>query len=593
MIAKFIREYRSFYFSYIVLATSFILLFFLYQLPTEFLQNALLLSLTLLILLTVGLFWKFRNRMRALEDYVHEEALPLLNKPVDLAYLNLIEAEKEATREQLLVYKSREEDLQAMVKMWSHQMKVPLAALSLMSQTDNLNQQDVNHQLLRLDNYMANLLNYLKLTNHASDFRFEQVEVREVVVDLVKKYRNQFLQKDISVTIDGNWLLKSDRKWLSFALSQIIDNALKYNKTGGKVAIELNEGISISDTGSVTKADLITPYAQDLVGKIRTACGGQEKPLTGLNIIVDAGNGAGGFFAEKVLAELGADTTGSQFLDPDGTFPNHVPNPDNKEAMESIRQAVLKQGADLGIIFDTDVDRAALVTKSGEILNRNNLIAVLSQIVLAEHPGTSIVTNSPTTEHLKVFIESLGGKQIRYISGYRNVINRAILANQEGVDCQLAIETSGHAAFKENYFLDDGTYVAAKILMLLPKLQAEGKSLDDLIAQLKQPLETQEVRFKLEAAGYRALGEQVIADFRNTSLEGFAFNPENEEGVRFDLTELYGDGWLLLRMSLHEPLLVLQVENDQTGHIPAVLRTLSAFLDQYPAVNQEKLKALI
>lgn len=249
MMVRFIREYRSFYFSYLVLAGSFILLFYLYQLPTEFLQNALLLSLTLLILLTVGLFWKFHNRMRALEDYVHEEALPLLNKPVDLAYLNLIEAEKEATREQLLVYKSREEDLQAMVKMWSHQMKVPLAALSLMSQTDNLNQQDVNHQLLRLDNYMANLLNYLKLTNHSSDFRFEQVEVREVVVNLVKKYRNQFLQKEISVTIDGNWLLKTDRKWLSFALSQIIDNALKYNKTGGKVTIELNEGISISDTG--------------------------------------------------------------------------------------------------------------------------------------------------------------------------------------------------------------------------------------------------------------------------------------------------------------------------------------------------------
>ena len=76
--------------------------------------------------------------------------------------------------------------------------------------------------------------------------------------------------------------------------------------------------------------------------------------------------------------------------------------------MESIRQAVLKQGADLGIIFDTDVDRAALVTKSGQILNRNNLIAVLSQIVLAEHPRTSIVTNSPTTEHLKVLYRKSG-----------------------------------------------------------------------------------------------------------------------------------------------------------------------------------------
>ncbi|MDW8743235.1 phosphomannomutase/phosphoglucomutase [Streptococcus suis] len=344
--------------------------------------------------------------------------------------------------------------------------------------------------------------------------------------------------------------------------------------------------------GSLTHADLITPYAQDLVDKIRTACDGQDKPLTGLNIIVDAGNGAGGFFAEKVLAELGADTTGSQFLEPNGTFPNHVPNPDNKEAMESIRQAVLKQGADLGIIFDTDVDRAALVTKSGQILNRNNLIAVLAQITLFEHPGTSIVTNSPTSEHLKDFIESLGGKQIRYISGYRNVINRAIAANQAGVDCQLAIETSGHAAFKENYFLDDGTYVAAKILMLLPQLQKDGKSLDDLIAQLKQPLETQEVRFKLEVEDYRALGEQVIADLQATSIAGFIFNPENEEGVRFDVTYPYGDGWFLLRMSLHEPLLVLQIENDQAGYMPSILKRLSEFLDGYPAVNQTKLKEL-
>ncbi|WP_155964162.1 phosphomannomutase/phosphoglucomutase [Streptococcus ruminantium] len=353
------------------------------------------------------------------------------------------------------------------------------------------------------------------------------------------------------------------------------------------------EDLPSSRLGSVTQADLMTPYAQDLVTKIRQACKGQEKPLSGLNIIIDAGNGAGGFFAGKVLAELGADTTGSQFLDPDGTFPNHIPNPDNKEAMESIRQAVLKQGADLGIIFDTDVDRAALVTKSGSILNRNNLIAVLSQIILAEHPGTSIVTNSPTTEHLKVFIEGLGGKQIRYISGYRNVINKALETNKAGIDCQLAIETSGHAAFKENYFLDDGTYVAAKILMLLPKLQAQGQSLDDLIAQLKQPVETQEVRFKLESPDYRKLGEQVIAALRQTQFEGFTFNPENEEGVRFDLTAPYGEGWLLLRMSLHEPLLVLQVENDQAGHIPAVLQTISTFLDKYPTVNQEKLKELM
>ncbi|WP_156009371.1 sensor histidine kinase [Streptococcus ruminantium] len=249
MMIAFIREYRSLYFSYVVLAGSFILLFFLYRLPVEFLGHALLLSVTLLIILTIGLYWKFYKRMKALEDYVDEKDLPLLNKPIDLTYLHLIELEKQATREQLLEYESREEDLQAMVKMWSHQMKVPLAALSLMSQTGNLKQQDVNYQLMRLDNYMGNLLNYLKLTNHNSDFRFEQIEVREVVIDVVKKYRNQFLQKEIAVSIDGTWILKTDRKWLSFALSQIIDNALKYSKSGGSVIVILNQGISIKDTG--------------------------------------------------------------------------------------------------------------------------------------------------------------------------------------------------------------------------------------------------------------------------------------------------------------------------------------------------------
>jgi phosphomannomutase len=92
------------------------------------------------------------------------------------------------------------------------------------------------------------------------------------------------------------------------------------------------------------------------VNKIRQAVNHPqhfEQPLQGLKIIVDAGNGAGGFYAQKVLSPLGADTTGSQFLEPDGIFPNHIPNPENKEAMASICQAVIEHQADLGIIFDT------------------------------------------------------------------------------------------------------------------------------------------------------------------------------------------------------------------------------------------------
>lgn len=292
MIAKFIREYYSFYLTYLVLAGSFIFLFYLYQLPIEFLQNALLLSLTLIILLTVGLFWKFRNRMRAVEDYVHEEALSLLNKPVDLAYLNLIEAEKETTREQLLDYKSREEDLQAMVKLWSHQMKVPMAALSLMSQTNQLSSKAVDYQLLRMENYLGNLLTYMRLSSQVSDFRFEELDARDLVVGIVKKYRQQFLQKEIAVAITGSWQMKTDRKWLSYALEQVIDNALKYTPSQGKITINLSDGIEIADTGiGILAEDIPRLFEEGFTGYN----GREHQKATGFGL----------YLTKKILTQLG------------------------------------------------------------------------------------------------------------------------------------------------------------------------------------------------------------------------------------------------------------------------------------------------
>ena len=343
--------------------------------------------------------------------------------------------------------------------------------------------------------------------------------------------------------------------------------------------------------GTFEKREVISAYANDLVEKIQKETGNKQ-PLKGFHIVLDAGNGAGGFFAGKVLEVLGADTTGSQFLNPDGHFPNHIPNPDNKEAMESIKQAVLNQQADLGVIFDTDVDRAAVVDKTGEVINRNNLIAVLSHIVLEESPGATIVTNSPTSSHLKDFIESLDGKQVRYLCGYRNVINKGIELNNQGIDVPLSIETSGHAAFKENYFLDDGAYVVAKILMLLPKLKENNQELSDLIANLKQPEETIEIRFKINGEDYRVSGELVIAAMHDLVAETQEFNidVDNEEGIRVNVSGEFGSGWFLLRMSLHEPLLVLQVENDEVGKNQLVLEKLSSFFSQYDFLNTDKLK---
>ena len=107
-----------------------------------------------------------------------------------------------------------------------------------------------------------------------------------------------------------------------------------------------------------------------------------DKPLENIHIIVDAGNGVGGFYATQVLEPLGADISHSQFLEPDGNFPNHIPNPEDKTAMKSICDAVKEHNADLGVIFDTDVDRAACVDSNGNEINRNRLVALASAIVL-------------------------------------------------------------------------------------------------------------------------------------------------------------------------------------------------------------------
>ncbi|SFC74801.1 Phosphomannomutase [Alkalibacterium subtropicum] len=348
-----------------------------------------------------------------------------------------------------------------------------------------------------------------------------------------------------------------------------------------------------ADKTQATEKDLLSVYAADLVMKIREALNvdAEAQPLADRKIIVDAGNGAGGFFAEKVLKVLGADTTGSQFLDPDGTFPNHEPNPDNKEAMQSISEAVLENKADLGIIFDTDVDRSAIVDSEGNSINRNNLIGLIGAIILEENPGTTIVTNSPVSDHLIQFVEEMGGKVDRYISGYRNVINRGIDLNEEGVDCALAIETSGHAALRENYFLDDGAYLAAKIVAKEAEMAEKGKSVTELIRHLEQPAETEEVRFVITNDDYKELGMDILERFAVwvNNTDGFTLVPDNLEGKRVQLSEPYGNGWLLLRMSLHEPKLVLQIENDKAGTIPSVKDKLKSFFHYENHLDNSKL----
>lgn len=337
--------------------------------------------------------------------------------------------------------------------------------------------------------------------------------------------------------------------------------------------------------------DLLPLYATHLKDTIQNALGGTEKPLEGLHIVVDSGNGASGFFVDKILQPLGADTTGSQFLDPDGMFPNHIPNPENKEAMKAIQSAVLNSKADLGLIFDTDVDRMSAVLSDGSEVNRDSIIAMISAILAPQYPGSTIITDSVTSDRLTYFLEKeLGLKHLCYMRGYKNVINKQKELNAAGTCAPLAMETSGHGALKDNYYLDDGAFLAVKLVIALAQAAKQGKKLDSLIEKLPPLVEEGEYRFKIQGEDFKEYGKSVLEEFKKRAQAAGYEMPQSYEGVRLSFKGEDVQGWILLRLSLHDPVMPMNIEGGRKGDLAKLVEIAKKLTDGFDRLDRSCLK---
>uniref|UniRef100_A0A0E0A9P8 phosphoglucomutase (alpha-D-glucose-1,6-bisphosphate-dependent) n=1 Tax=Oryza glumipatula TaxID=40148 RepID=A0A0E0A9P8_9ORYZ len=346
----------------------------------------------------------------------------------------------------------------------------------------------------------------------------------------------------------------------------------------------------------VMRVDLMSAYAQHLRNIIKE------------RVIVNAGNGCGGFFTWDVLEKLGADTTGSLHLEPDGKFPHHMPNPEDTTAMSLTRGAVLDHGADLGVVFDTDVDRSGVVDATGAAINGDRLIALMSAIVLDEHPGTTVVTDARTSDGLTRFIQARGGHHCLYRVGYRNVIDKGVQLNADGVETHLMMETTGHGALKENNFLDDGAYMVVKIIIEMVRMRLVGLegSVGTLIMDLEEPAESKLMRMNIlgEAKYAKQRGTQAVETFRNHiqegKLNGWVLDDCGDCSVSqgclvdtnddpFDVDaymyrakffdEYKGElGWVHIRQSVHNPNIAINMQSSIPGGCKSMAKDL---LDRY------------
>ena len=205
------------------------------------------------------------------------------------------------------------------------------------------------------------------------------------------------------------------------------------------------------------------------------------------------------------------------------------------------------------------------------------------------------MTDSVTSTGLARFIQAHGGTHYRFKRGYRNVIDEAQRLCAAGVDCPLAIETSGHAALRENHFLDDGMYLVTVLICEAMRLKAAGQTLSDLLSGLSEPVESAEIRLSITAQDFRAAGSAVISAVEeHAHAAGWHIAPDNREGVRVSF-DIGGDenGWFLLRLSVHDPVLPLNLESDVAGGVKRMAALLLEVLSHAESVDVSPLQEFI
>lgn len=262
--------------------------------------------------------------------------------------------------------------------------------------------------------------------------------------------------------------------------------------------------------------------------------------IGGLAVVVDASHGMAGVYLPKLFERLEEVSLVPLYFEPDGDFPDHGPNPMEAENLRDIREAVRREGADLGVIFDGDADRVVFIDEQGEPVPCDLVIALLARQALAEHPGAAVVYDVRSSWAVREEVAALGGKPVMGRVGHSFM--KALLREVDGV---LAGELSGHYYFRENHYADDGAIAAIEVMNLLSR---ERKSMSALLKPLRRYFGSGEINSDV------ADKDGKIAEVRKRFAHGGRVIELDGLTVEFD------DWWFNLRPSNTEPKLRLSVE---------------------------------
>ncbi|MCB0364214.1 MAG: phosphomannomutase/phosphoglucomutase [Bdellovibrionaceae bacterium] len=311
-----------------------------------------------------------------------------------------------------------------------------------------------------------------------------------------------------------------------------------------KLETIINSGDYVSGDGSESTYDIFPEY----VARYEREFGKLPK----VPVVVDCGNGAAGSILRRLYSAVGVSPT-ILFEEPDGTFPNHHPDPTVEENLTDLVAAVKKENALIGIGFDGDADRIGVVGRNGRMFYGDELMALVSRDILKDKPGEKIIGDVKCSDRLYHDVAKYGGKPIMWKTGH-SLIKEKIKVEK----APFGGELSGHIFFADrNYGFDDALYAGLRIIEILGKT---GKSIEDLLADFPPAFNTPEIRIDTTEEKKHQIVDKLKESFASEK-PGISVNLI--DGIRVS----YPFGWALARASNTQPVLVLRFEADSQEHL--------------------------
>jgi phosphomannomutase/phosphoglucomutase len=316
----------------------------------------------------------------------------------------------------------------------------------------------------------------------------------------------------------------------------------------------IDNGDFRNGSGGVEEYPVIDNYLNFLKDKFAS--------LSGIKVVIDAGNGTGGLVAPKIMRALGAEVT-ELFCEPDGNFPNHHPDPTVEKYLSDLIAKVKEVGAHVGIGYDGDADRIGAIDEDGNIIWGDKLMIIFSRDILKDNPGAKIIGEVKCSQTLYDDIAAHGGTPVMWKTGHSLIKEK--LKKEHAL---LAGEMSGHLFFAHRYFgYDDAIYASLRLLEIMKKAGAPY-STKALLHDVPKTVATPEIRFDCPDEIKFVIAEkaqQAFNEYPSITIDGIR--------IQFD------DGWALIRASNTQPVLVLRFEAQSEKRLTEIRKLVETRLN--------------